>query len=207
MPSYGLLGALGGLGNAMQTIGKSLEDRRQEALKRAEQLAERQRVAAEKKAEKLEDREYGFRERLALRDYDAEVTAERDDVRFQRQTERDDRLERNRDENREQTQAFQRGERLSRQDFQAAQRSLNQDFQAQLTERRAELARDNSLAGIAERHRLAQGGIRGVAYINPKDDGTAEAVYIKNDGTQVRTGKRFVRGKTASAGSSGSEWD
>jgi len=59
----GLLGAIGGLGEAMQTVGKDIQKRREEALENARELAKEQRRSVE--AREREDRQTGLRIDLA----------------------------------------------------------------------------------------------------------------------------------------------
>lgn len=58
MASFGLLGAIGGLGQAMQTVGQDMEKRRQQALVWAAEEAKRMRERAEKRADEQEKRTY-----------------------------------------------------------------------------------------------------------------------------------------------------
>lgn len=59
MASYGLLGAIAGAGQALQTIGANMEKRRQDALEWARAEAKAQRERAQKLADKADDRSYG----------------------------------------------------------------------------------------------------------------------------------------------------
>jgi len=52
----GLLGAIGGLGEAMQTVGKDIQKRREEALENARELAKEQRRQAIRGEERAQDR-------------------------------------------------------------------------------------------------------------------------------------------------------
>lgn len=62
MASFGLLGAIGGIGEALQTVGKGMEERRQAALKAAADEAKERRLAVQR----AEDRRDAHQDRLAL---------------------------------------------------------------------------------------------------------------------------------------------
>ena len=59
MANFGLLGALGGLGQAATNLGESIIQRRERALAEARRMAEEQRKSLERKAERKE--EHGLR--------------------------------------------------------------------------------------------------------------------------------------------------
>ena len=170
MASYGLLGALAGAGQALQTIGQDMQRRRDQALQWArEEMREQQR-----RTERVADR--NFQADLQREITGAQIDARAEGQRFAAKTN----LER--DEQRQQG-------RIALADREAAARErlarLNHQLQSSQSERdirlRAELARQNAV---------------GVEYGTPNQQGQAEIIIVRRDGTTQNTGRYVAAPRT-----------
>ena len=163
MANLGLLGALQGLGEGIQTVGKGMEARRERALEEARRMAEYQRQRADKQA-------------------DTETSQ-----MFQREMQ-GERLDRSDEANqariaaskagRQETQQFQQGERIAR-------AAAAKDLAAY----RSNLTRQNNEASIKFRKQLDDADIKGVKPGGPPDPahgGKVPVVGIRGDGKLVQ---------------------
>ena len=178
MPSYGLLGAAAGFGQALVTVGQGLEQRRQQALEQARREAEHQR----RRQETLEDRQATqsfqvqmFRARETGLDERSERSAIASDKRQARGFENQSRLQEDRQDHASQLQR----ERLQEQE--------------RMTRLRAALARSNSEAAARLRDALDDDNVTGVLYGETNAAGQSRVILRRQDGTLVRTNDFVAR--------------
>ena len=187
MASLGLLGALGGVGQAMQTAGQTwmrdITQRREAALEDARERARE----ARRQAERQEDRSFQM---------------QRDEVRADRQERRDEITAKDRYLNREDTQEFLAAQQRGRQEFTREERLARQDHETQLTRLRDTLSRSRTREAMELRRQLEGGDVSGVLYDDVDDQGTSEVLFRYRDGRIVRSGQR-VRRRSQQQGQSG----
>lgn len=180
MAKLGLLGALGGLGSALQDTGKFILARRERALEAARQEAEAQRRFLE-------------RQQLAgeQRAYDTEKTTfqeGRRDARTQAQIDASAARDKGR-------QSFQSQERVAGQQFQASQKERDIEAQKDLARLRSSLQKEESAASARLQDQLSADNVHAVQYGEPNAQGYAEVIVILKDGTTRKTGQRVYRPK------------
>lgn len=172
MASMGLLGAIGGLGDALQTAGKDLSTRRERALEAARQLAAEER----KRAQQLEDKKS-----------DRLFTLSRDDALQTRQDARTA-AQIASQEGRTEAQLSARAEDRASRERTAQQ---NREHQTSLVRLREQLQGARTAAEIRLRDRLASDDVAGTKFgkEHPNRPGMFELVIITKDGTTKKTGE------------------
>lgn len=190
MANLGLLGAVAGLGQGLQTFGADLVKRREQALEWARQEAEDQRKSLERQQEiqagyQHEDTVTAFREDQANKrsqaELDARSTEKAADRTFQATESAKDRQSR---------------ESISAADNQAA---------ADLARLKSDLDQSNDEKDAKLKHDLEAGDVQGVKYgqrysVNPKSGRPysdpkspyTELLLVKKNGDIVHTGKLIL---------------
>ena len=173
----GLLGAIGGLGNAMQTLGSSIIERREKALAEAKAMAKYERERADKKVEKEED----YTRTLA-----------RDDALATRRSADAIALEGVRQEGKAADREFRVEDREDRQEFASAQSAASRAAATERTLLAGRLAEERRAANSVDRvaivklqDKLKGPGIRGVTYGAPDSRGMSRVYAISKDGKLI----------------------
>jgi hypothetical protein len=172
----GLLGAIGGLGQAMQTAGKDIIARRERALDEARRMAEYERARADKQIDKEEDRDFQVgmeearQERLDAR-HSASLATQASEG------------------------AANRGERAEDRSFRAAEGSKDRAARRELTVLSKSLEGENSRAATRLAKTLSAGDVHAVQYGAPDANGYAEVITILKDGSIRKTGQKVYRPK------------
>jgi hypothetical protein len=163
----GLLGALAGVGDALQTAGTTLMQRREKALEDARRLAEYERKMADQKAAKQEEREFDLGKTAALED--------RKDARV------------------EFTTKARAAEKVEDRKFRATEKAEDRSHASELVKLRSSLARDNEVATAKLRDKLEGDDVRGIQYGAPNASGQSEVIVVTKSGGVRRTGMLVYR--------------
>jgi len=162
----GLLGAIGGVGAALQGFGSDLQKRREQALDDARELAKEQRREAV--AREREDRATGLRIDLAeMSQTGADRRAAASQAAITGRAEK--------------SQEFQREERIAR-----AQASKD------LATYRAQLSKSNQKEAAVFKQQLSQGDVKGIKPGRTREDGFVEVIGVRKDGKAFPTGQWVV---------------
>lgn len=176
MASMGLLGAIGGLGDALQTAGTNLATRRERALEQARQLAAEERKRAQQLSDKKEERLFTLTRDDALQT--------RQDARTAAQIASQ--------EGRAQLSATTR-ERVADKQISAAdaRAAASREHQTSLVRLREQLQGARTAAEIRLRDRLANDDVAGTKFgkEHPNRPGMFELVIIRKDGSLKKTGE------------------
>lgn len=176
MANLGLLGAIGGFGQALQTAGKDIIARRERALENARQLAKEQRD----RANKIEDREdlqaHGLEELGIREEGDNRRTAA--NIRARREEKAEDR-------------EFRAQEREEDRAFKREEKATDRAQQIELTRLKSQLDAANSAAAERLKKQLEGNEVRGIKYGAPDEKGLSPVFKILKDGTVVYSGQRI----------------
>jgi hypothetical protein len=166
MANMGLLGALGGLGQGLQTVGRDIYARRERALEEARKEAEYQRRLADVRQDKQEARQFDIDKTAAIQG--------RQDARFLAG-------EQGKDRRLLQTQTHQAARdetKFSRdKELIKLRNVLDSEKEAKGDTRRAQLKKEANRDDVAT-----------VQYGKPNAEGYAEVIFLLKDGSTRRTG-------------------
>lgn len=180
----GLLGAIGGLGDALQTVGSGLATRRERALEQARQLAAEQRKMAETARLKAEDRSFTISR-------DAELEKGRN-ARLGTQLEA-------RATERAADREFKVSDREDEQSFKEKQKADDRQAARDLAKLKGSISKDNDAASERLRKDLTANDVKGVIYSGQRKDAQgniyAEAIIYTKGGQQRPTGRWVLKGR------------
>jgi hypothetical protein len=180
----GLLGAIGGLGDALQTVGKDLGSRRERALEEARRLAAEQRKLAVEDQRRAEDKNFtrerdGASAAASMARTTAQIEARQNELG--------------------QRQEFERDERKANESFKEKQAREEREGRAALARLRSSLSRADDEASIRLRDSLGADDVKSIIYTNPKKDAGGnvyqEAVIVTKSGQQKPTGKWVLKNR------------
>lgn len=182
--SKGLLGAIGGLGDALQTVGTSLATRRERALEQARLLAAEQRKREQQVADKAEERTFTLgRDAAAEEARNARLGTQIEARRTERQEDRTFKVEDREDE----------------QSFKEKQKADDRRAARDLAQLRGQISRDNDAASERLRKDLTADDVKGVIYSGQRKDAQgniyAEAIIYTKSGQQRPTGRWVLKGR------------
>lgn len=180
MPKLGLLGAIGGFGQALQTYGSDMVRRREQALDWARREAEHQRTRAEKKEDVGEER-----------DFQLKITGERERAADERSTAQIEAMDRRTEAERD----FKKSERVERQKFDASEGAKDRAARVALERLQGSLQSARTAAEIRLRDQLQADDVHAVQYGAPDANGYAEVFVVTESGKVRRTGQRVYRPK------------
>lgn len=174
MASYGLLGAIGGLGQAMQTHGKNIMERRERALAEAKAMAAEQRKEARDAAKRQEDRDF---------------TLTTLDIKESRQDARTSATLEARAAEKKEDREFKVADREDTQEHTAEQKRLDREAAAARQREAAKLQGSKEAANIRLREQITSKQVAGVKYgeRKPDDPDYVRILIIRKDGTVEKT--------------------
>lgn len=186
MASMGLLGAIGGLGDALQTAGTNLATRRERALEQARQLAAEER----KRAQQLQDKK---EERLFTLSRDDALESRRDARTAAQIASQEGRAELAANTRRETTEAqISSRERVA---------EANREAAKEVARLRASLDADKDARQARLQKALSAKDVQGVQYgpAHPRDPDYRKVILVKKDGTIEETNQYAFKPKRQNA--------
>lgn len=181
----GLLGAIGGLGQALTTAGKDLATRREQALERARQDAAEQR----RRAQQVEDRE----DQQTFQTGQSEITQAALDRRNEAAIKaRQQEGELNR-KDKQADREFRTTERIEGQKYRTSERVASQGDRRELARLQSSLQGSRSEAEIRLRDKLSADDVHAVQYGAPDANGYADVYVVLKGGGTRKTGQKFYR--------------
>lgn len=170
-------GLLAGLGAGLQTVGQSIEQRREEALKQLQQqiMFERQQRAID------ERQKAGF-------EHQDQIENDRQD----RQDTRQQAALKNQREIADANRDFQSGEHAKDRSFRAQQSALERQSRVNLAQLNSRLGTARDAASIRLRDMLNDSDTHGITYGKADANGLSEVIIVTNDGQMKPTGRRVL---------------
>lgn len=183
MGNLGLLGAVGGFGQALQTVGGDIVKRREQALENARRDAEQQRRDAQRMSEittthNLDMQEIGARETAADARTQKEIDARTAENAANRQATAD--------------------EHKANRSFQATESEKDRAGRKELARLTSSLEGARSASEINLREQLSADDVKTVQYGAPDAQGYAAVFIVTNSGQVKPTGKKVYRPQTDS---------
>lgn len=180
MAKLGLLGAIGGVGKALETFGSDIVKRREQALEDARRLAREQSRDAQRTSEiklthDLDMEEIGARGQNAA-DLSAEQQAAMD-AREQKKEAFTEKMQGRKESANEKT------------------IRMREEGEMRLAKLRANLDAANDAASQRLKSKLDSPKIKRVEYGKPDKEGYAEVITVRDDGTTIHTGEHVYKPK------------
>ena len=186
MASLGLLGAIGGVGKALENIGSDIVKRRERALEWLREESKYQRQVADQNAR--DDKNFGQQKQLQ----DERLTSQAEQNRIEREARQAEKAE---------DRQIKRLETEDERAYKDRVRAEELRGRKEMARLEAGLSRSNTEAGIRLRKKLGVGvneGFKSVMYGPPDEKGMAEVILLKPDGTMQHTGSKVYRPATTS---------